>query len=81
MMWICVCGCICVGEWQSLCLGVGIGLFASFQSTSLIDQCNEIQFQLLFSHFSFVLSGSSAHGIFQARIVKRGTVSSSRGSP
>ena len=85
MMWICACGCMYMGVWQSLSLGVGIGLFLTSQSIFLIDPCNEIQFQLLFFffffHFSFVLSGFSGHGIFQARIVKWGTISSSRGSP
>ena len=42
-----------MGEWQSLCLGVGIGLFASFQSTSLIDQCNEIHYNCNEIHFNY----------------------------
>ena len=48
MMWICACGCMYMGVWQSLSLGVGIGLFLTSQSIFLIDHCNEIQFQLLF---------------------------------
>ena len=54
MMWICVCGCMCVDVWQSLSLGVGIGLFYTSQSIFLIDQCNEIQFQLLFFFFFYI---------------------------
>ena len=40
-----------MGVWQSLSLGVGIGLFSTSQSIFLIDHCNEIQFQLLFFFF------------------------------